>query len=137
MKTHVLLSIRGATVDPVKVAEALRLTPKQSHGRGDPFKRAGVTKVHEDGFCGFSTSDVVPPDAGAEAHITWMVDRIEALGGLLASWKASGWRIQLDVLTVSERRAGGATVTGSTMRRLGNLELPMRWYTDYDPTLGG
>lgn len=129
VETRVGLQVRGADVDPDWVAERLDLTPSASHRRGDPASAEDPSVRRVDGWCYFTSRGDVAPAEPFELHAAWMLERLERQAPMLASWVARGWKVQLEVVTMTNATNGGPTVEAGLLQRIADLGLTTHWRT--------
>lgn len=132
-QTRVGFQVRGLQVDPDDVATRLELEPSASHRRGDLVDGTPRT----DGWCYFTSQSEVGRDAPFDDHATWMVDRLEPHVAMLESWIQRGWRVQLEVITITSASNGGPTVAPELLRRIAALGLPTCWRTVFAAAVHG
>lgn len=132
-QTRVGFQVRGLQVDPDDVSARLELVPSASHRRGDMVDGQPRT----DGWCYFTSQAEIGRDAPFEDHATWMLQQLEPHVEMLASWIQRGWRVQLDVITVTSASNGGPTVVPELLRRLAALGIPTCWRTVFAGAVQG
>lgn len=125
VQTRVGFQVRGDDVEPELVATRLALSPSASHRRGDVADSGnGERTVRTDGWCYFSSQSEVARDAPFEHHIAWVLEHLAPHASLLSAWVARGWRVQLDIITVTSATNGGPTVSPELLRGLASLGVP-------------
>jgi uncharacterized protein DUF4279 len=60
-----------------------------------------------------------------EAHVTWLLDRIEPAADALRSLRADGKDIALIFVLSGDETGGGPTLEAKTLARIAKLELPV------------
>jgi len=128
-ETKVALAVRGVDVEPADVARGLALQPEAAHRVGDSIAGLEPPGVRNDGWCSFGSHPAVARDAECNAHLTWLVERLEPHVELLKAWQDRGWSLRISVLTVTTEKSGAAFVRAPLLRRLAARGIDTVWRT--------
>ena len=112
-------------LDPSEVSVRLALEPTDAFRRGQPIvtKRRRYSD-HPTGGWILSSRDLVS-QIELEAHVTWLLDRIEPAAEALRSLRSEGRDVALIFVVSGEEIGGGPTLEAKTIARIAKLELPI------------
>lgn len=126
------LYLRGGDLEPQTVAAVFDVALHAEHHKaGDAFLVNGELVARADGFCVITSSLAVQKSASFEVHVEWFLERVEPHLEKIKEWQATGWDLQIDIITVTNRRSGGPRVDPETLKRIANLGLVTRWVTGF------
>ena len=131
IRTYAHLTVWAGDDDPADVTEALGLQPsrvvlKGSRGPGIPPGNSWTLSSEDDGSMSHNDEN---------AHLRWVLDRIDGRERALASLRARGMELRMWVYWETDNAGPHVELQADVLRRLGELAIPL--LVDayrYDPT---
>ncbi len=126
-KTHAQLRIYHDELDPERITSLLGIEPSQIQVRG----RARTTSIGKDftppigGW--FLSTKGINTSRDVRRHVAWILDRLAGKDDILRSLQADGCRMDIFCYWLSADGHGDPIPSPAIMRRLGELELEIRF----------
>ncbi|TME32000.1 MAG: DUF4279 domain-containing protein [Chloroflexi bacterium] len=112
-------------LEPSEISARLGLEPTHAFRRGDPIvtKRRRYSD-HPIGGWILSSRDLVSSD-DLEAHLVWILDRVEPASYAIRSLVSDRYDIALICVVSGHETGGGPTFQPVTLARIAKLEIPL------------
>lgn len=120
---HVCLRLLGDFA-PIEVTRRLGVVATHSYERDSPVGNGRSGRKHANAGW-FLSSERHVSSTEIEPHLAWLLDACEPTGAALAALVAEGARADVDCFWSSVGMSGGPWLAPETMKRLGNLQLPL------------
>jgi hypothetical protein len=128
-KTFATLCIYHDALDPLAVSESLSLKPSDAQKKGESVHGATA----KTGAWFLSTEHVLDKSKDLARHLDWLLGRLPGKEDVLLKLRDLGYDISVSCYWLSKHGHGGPQLLASTMKRLGELEIPITFDCYFAP----
>ena len=119
-QVHICLVITGATVDPDKITEALKIKPLKKFRKGDPYQsRSGKKMIKPTGHWSFSTKNLLVSN-NPEVHAQYLLEKFYGKINTLKSLDINH-NIAISIWCDVVSYIGGFSLSSGTAKKLGKM----------------